>query len=91
MPLQAQTPYSKRFHEQLNRIRANIGTLPEDKRPHFQSLADQAEQFHRSMEGDYAQVQHILGDMRLNEASVKFDLWAGSENIKRSLATDSLR
>jgi hypothetical protein len=87
MSLREQTAFSKRFHRQLDEIHANIETLPEAQRPYFRSLAEQAEQHHRSMEGDCAKVRDIVDDLRLTEASVKFDIWAAAENMKRLFAS----
>ena len=91
MLMQEQTVARRRFDQQLAEIRAKIETLPEEKRACFRSLADEAQQIQRSMETDCAKIQDLLDDMRLNEASVKFDLWAAADNIQRRLASDNPR
>jgi len=91
MSLHEQTAFSRRFHQQLDRIRAKIEALPEDLRPYFRSLADQAAEHHRSMESECARVRGLIDDMRLNEATVRFDLWSASENIRRALTTPPSR
>jgi hypothetical protein len=83
MPLPEQTTYNKHFYEQLGQIRAKIETLPEEKRPGFRRLADQAEEHHRSMSADCARVWEVVDDMRLNQAAVEFDVWSTAREIKQ--------
>ena len=42
--------FSRHFEQQLEEIRGKIETLPEEQRPYFQTLADQAERDHRDMQ-----------------------------------------
>jgi hypothetical protein len=63
MLLREQTASNRRFHRQLDRIRTKIETLPEERRPYFRSLADQAEEHHHSMESDCARIQEFVDSL----------------------------
>jgi hypothetical protein len=82
LPSNGEQSYSRQFQQQLLEIRKKIETLPEPQRPYFRALADDAETHHRSMQSDCAAVRGLVDDMRLQEASVTFDLWAGARNIQ---------
>ncbi len=91
MPLRERTAFSLRFQQQLDHVRSRIEMLPEGQREHFRSLADQAEQHHVSMERDCATVLDLVDDMRLDEASAKFGLWAAAEKMRRLFASAGSR
>jgi hypothetical protein len=88
MPLPQPTNFSQRFHQQLEQTRARIETLPQEWRSCFRALADQAEEYHRSMAEDCQTVRDLVDDMRLNEASVKFDLWCAAQNLRTLFAQE---
>ena len=73
----------------MEHIRALIRTLPDDRQPYFRSLADEAEQHQRSMENDCAAIRELVADMRLNEASLQFNLWAATQPPRRAPAGDN--
>lgn len=87
MPRPEPSGFSQRFDQELRRIRAEIEMLREEQRPYFRSLADEAEQHHRSMEQDCTKVRDIVDDLHLNKASIAFDIWSTAENIKRMFAS----
>lgn len=91
MPLREPTDFSQQFCRQLEQIRAKIESLPEQWRPYFRALANQAEERHRDMERNYIRVCDLVDDMRLNEASVKFDLWAAAQNLRTAFAAETGR
>ncbi len=76
MPLRESTDGSKAFSEQLHRLRANIELLGEHFQPQLQAFANQVEQHHEVMRTECDMMHDIVDDMRLREASVKFNLWA---------------
>jgi hypothetical protein len=86
MPLCEPIAFNRRFVEQMAEIRAKIETLAPENRSIFADLADRAEQQHRSMQNDCAKMRALTDDMRLNEAAVKFEVWAATENIRRTLS-----
>ncbi len=85
MPLHEPTATSKKVLEQLDRLRRNIEQLGEHHRPALRTLADEAERHHRAMQNECAKVHDLVDDMRLREASVKFNLWAMEGNVERLL------
>lgn len=86
MPLTQPSEFSQRFYQQLEQTRAKIDTLPEEWQAYFRALADEAEEHHRTMENNCARARDLVDDMRLNEASVKFDLWAAVQNLRLAFA-----
>ncbi len=76
MPLRQPTATSTKLLEQLDRLRRNIEQLAEHHRPALRTLADEAERHHHAMQDECAKVHDLVDDMRLREASVKFNLWA---------------
>lgn len=85
MPLREPTATSKNLLEQLDRLRRNIEQLGEDHRPALRLLADEAERHHHAMQDECMKVHDLVDDMRLREASAKFNLWAVEDNVERML------
>ena len=76
MSLREPTAASQAFLEELHRLRVNIEQLGEHFRPQLQVFADEVEQHHAVMQGECAMMHDLVDDMRLREASVKFNIWA---------------
>ncbi|MDZ7618832.1 MAG: hypothetical protein U1E05_17640 [Patescibacteria group bacterium] len=76
MPLREPTAASLVFEKEMARLRENIAQLGHHFRPQLQSFADQIERHQESMESECATMHDVVDDMRLREASVKFNLWA---------------
>ena len=83
MPLREPTATSRRLLEQLDRLRRNIEQLAEHHRPALRTFADQIERHHHAMQYECAKVHDLVDDMRLREASVKFNLWAMESNLEQ--------
>ena len=80
------SPAFTQFQEQLERLRTNIRLLSETQQPVFHLLADQADSHRRSMEEACLRVRSLVDDMRLREASFKFNLWAIQSKVQDLLA-----
>lgn len=87
MPLREPTATSRKLLHELDRLRRNIEQLAEHHRPALRILADQAERHHHAMQDECTKVHDLVDDMRLREASVKFNLWAMEGNVERMLRT----
>ncbi len=74
---------SIQFDAQMARLRAKIEALPTHRRSALRLLADEAERHHRVMEGECLHVHTLVDDIRLRDASMKFNLWAMKENLRR--------
>ena len=82
MPLREPTATGKKVLEQLDQLREDIERLAEHHRPALRTLADEAERHHHAMQDECTKVHELVDDMRLREASVKFNLWAMESNLE---------
>ena len=85
MPLREPTAGSRQLSKQFDHLRTKIERLPEQHRPALRLLADQAERQHHTMQEECAKMHDLVDDMRLREASVKFNLWAMEGNVEPML------
>ena len=60
MPEQSTRPNDKLFEQQLDQLRARINTLPEEHRPHFFAMLDEAARQRREMEEACAEMREAL-------------------------------
>ena len=75
MPLREPTDASHAFLEQLHRLRQNIEQLGEQFQPQLEAFAGEIEQHHVSMQNACNKMHDLVDDMRLREASVRFNIW----------------
>lgn len=81
--------FNQIFHDEMNSIRLKIESLPAEMRPHFQQLADDAENLHHEMQAECEKMRDMIDDMRMNEITTAFDAWAAAVSVNRTLGSAS--
>ncbi|MDY0168704.1 MAG: hypothetical protein RBS80_19300 [Thermoguttaceae bacterium] len=85
MPLREPSAASRQFHRHVAHLRAKIETLPMHCRSALRALVDEAQHHHDVRERECMKMRDLIDDMRLREASVKFNLWAMKGNLRRKI------